>query len=83
MKNSLKERFELMAQKARENRLPVAAPCKWLSKQYLIPVGFVPSHQELRYASLEASFKRRIINRGFVIALPVNIEKLLTREGLP
>jgi len=28
MKNSLKERFELMAQKARENRLPVAAPCK-------------------------------------------------------
>jgi len=28
MKNNLKERFELMAQKARENRLPVAAPCK-------------------------------------------------------
>ena len=28
MKNSLKERFELMAQKARENRLPPAAPCK-------------------------------------------------------
>jgi hypothetical protein len=28
MKNSLKERFELMAQKARENRLPVAVPCK-------------------------------------------------------
>ena len=28
MKNSLKERFELMAQKARENRLPAAAPCK-------------------------------------------------------
>jgi hypothetical protein len=28
MKNSLKERFELMAQKARESRLPVVAPCK-------------------------------------------------------
>ena len=28
MKNSLKERFELMAQKARENRLSVVASCK-------------------------------------------------------
>jgi len=28
IKNSLKERFELMAQKAREYRLPLAAPCK-------------------------------------------------------
>ena len=28
MKNSLRERFELMAQKARENRLTATAPCK-------------------------------------------------------
>jgi len=28
MKNSLKERFEAMAQKAKESRLPVVAPCK-------------------------------------------------------